>query len=264
MVWLRTVMVAVVLVVTTLVLLPFQLVGLKFDLPIARRIPRWWHWVACRVLGIKVRVHGRLETRRPLMLAPNHASWLDILVLGSIAEVAYIAKSEVRGWPVFGHLARWQNSVFIEREQKRSTGKQVSEIALRMAKGEVIVLFAEGTTGDGNRVLPFKTSLFGAATSALGSAPEGIVYIQPVAIAYTGYHGVPMGRYHRPVAAWVGDADLLPHLAGILRAGAFEVDISFGEPLAFTAETKRKDAAVLLEDRVRTMLQAHLHGRDID
>ena len=76
---------AIILLTVTLVLLPVQLIGLRFDLKIRRRIPRLWHRVACRVLGLKVRVHGTLEQKRPLLLAANHASWKDILVLGSVA-----------------------------------------------------------------------------------------------------------------------------------------------------------------------------------
>ena len=131
-------------------------------------------------------------------------SWKDILVLGSVADVVFIAKSEVRGWPVLGWLARLQRSVFVEREARRKTGAQAGEVSRRMLDGEVVVLFAEGTTSDGNRVLPFNSSLFGAATAALPFAPEGKVHIQPVSIAYTALHGMAMGRYHRPVAGWPG------------------------------------------------------------
>ncbi len=122
------------------------------------------------MLGIRIRVHGKLETRRPLMLASNHVSWKDIMVLGAVADVAYIAKSEVANWPVFGWLAKWQKTVFVEREQKRKTGEQVNEVADRLAGGEIIVLFPEGTTSDGNRLLDIKSSLFGAASAAVPSA----------------------------------------------------------------------------------------------
>jgi len=259
--WLRIAIGVIVLLAVTLLLLPFQLLGLRFNWKIRRFLPRLWHRVACRVLGIRVRVHGVLEAKRPLLLAANHASWKDILVLGSVADVVYIAKSEVRGWPVFGILARLQATIFVEREQRQKTGEQVNEIAERLAAGEVVVLFPEGTTSDGNRLLEVKSSLFGAAASAVPHAPDGIVHIQPVSIAYTGLHGMAMGRYHRPIAAWPGDIELLPHLMGILRAGAVDVDVDFGERVDYTRTSNRKAVSRTVEARIRAMLGARLRGR---
>ncbi|MXN50477.1 1-acyl-sn-glycerol-3-phosphate acyltransferase [Shinella sp. AETb1-6] len=259
--WLRIAIGAIVLLAVTLLLLPFQLLGLRFNWKIRRFLPRLWHRVACRVLGIRVRVHGVPEAKRPLLLAANHASWKDILVLGSVADVVYIAKSEVRGWPVFGILARLQATIFVEREQRQKTGEQVNEIAERLAAGEIVVLFPEGTTSDGNRLLEVKSSLFGAAASAVPHAPDGIVHIQPVSIAYTGLHGMAMGRYHRPIAAWPGDIELMPHLMGILRAGAVDVDVDFGERVDYTRTSNRKAVSRTVEARIRAMLGARLRGR---
>ena len=245
----------------TLVLLPVQLVGLRFDLDIRRRLPRLWHRVACRVLGLKVRVHGVLEPRRPLLLASNHVSWKDILVLGAVADVVYVAKAEVRSWPVFGMLARLQATIFVEREQRQKAGDQVDEIARRLAGGEIVVLFPEGTTSDGNRLMEIKTSLFGAAASAVPHAPEGVVHVQPVSVAYTGVHGMAMGRFHRPLAAWPGDIELLPHLLAVAREGAVDVDVDFGERLDYTQASNRKQVSRLVEARIRAMLGARLRGR---
>lgn len=260
-VWLRLAVAFLVLAAVTLVLLPVQLVGLRFNLKIRRRVPRIWHRAACWVLGLRVRVHGTLEAKRPLLLASNHVSWKDILVLGSVADVVYIAKSEVRGWPVFGILARLQATIFVEREQRRKTGDQVDEIARRMTDGEIVVLFPEGTTSDGNRLLEIKTSLFGAAASAVPHAPGGVVFIQPVSIAYTGVHGMAMGRFHRPLAAWPGDIELLPHLLGVAREGAVDVDVDFGERVDYSRSNNRKEVSRTIEERIRAMLGARLRGR---
>ncbi|HSX76764.1 MAG TPA: lysophospholipid acyltransferase family protein [Shinella sp.] len=260
-VWLRLAVAFLVLAVATIVLLPIQLVGLRFDLKIRRRVPRLWHRVACRVLGLRVRVHGALETKRPLLLASNHVSWKDIMVLGSVADVVYIAKSEVRDWPVFGLLARLQATIFVEREQRRKTGDQVDEIARRMTDGEIVVLFPEGTTSDGNRLLEIKSSLFGAAASAVPHAPDGVVFIQPVSIAYTGVHGMAMGRFHRPLAAWPGDIELLPHLLAVAREGAVDVDVDFGERVDYSGDSSRKVVSRTVEARIRAMLGARLRGR---
>jgi 1-acyl-sn-glycerol-3-phosphate acyltransferase len=261
MTWLRLGTAAIVIALASLVLLPLQCLSLYFDWSLRRYLPRIWHRIVCFWFGIRIHVHGGLESRRPLMLASNHSSWMDILVLSAIADVAFIAKSEVRDWPIFGLFARLQKSVFIEREQKRKTGDQVNEIADRMAGGEIMVLFPEGTTSDGNRLLDVKSSLFGAAAAALPKAPEGIVYVQPVAVGYTRVYGVPMGRYYRPVAAWPGDIELLPHLKGILACGAIDVDVCFGEAVEYRADTNRKQVSATVADRIRSMLSDSLLGR---
>ncbi len=259
--WIRIGLVLFAVAVMTLVLAPVQIVGLVFDFRYRRTLPRLWHRTACWLIGIRIRTHGRLDRRRPLMIAANHASWKDILVLGALADVVFIAKTEVAGWPVFGTLAKLQKSIFVVREERRRTGDQVNEIATRMADGEICVLFPEGTTSDGNRLLPVKSSLFGAAAAALPLAPEGVVHVQPVAIAYTRVHGMPMGRYHRTIASWPGDVTLLPHLMGVLHAGAIDVDVSFGETLDFRHGDSRKEVSTLVESRIRRMLLAHLRGR---
>ena len=261
--WLRVGCAVIAICVVSLVLLPLQILCLRFDWKLRRYLPRYWHRIVCYWLGIRISVIGKAEQRRPLMLAVNHASWLDILVLSSIADVAFIAKAEVRDWPVFGHLAQWQKSVFVVREQKRKTGDQVNEIAERMADGEIMVLFPEGTTSDGNRLLEVKSSLFGAAAAALPKAPDAVVHVQPVAVAYTRVHGIAMGRYYRPLAAWPGDIELLPHLKGIFACGAIDVDVCFGEAVDYRADTNRKEVSATIAQRIRTMLASRLLGREI-
>ncbi len=258
---LRVALALLVVFLWTMLLLPIQLAGIWLKLPLRMRLPRWWHRVARPALGLRVHLHGSPAAGRPLLLASNHVSWKDIIVLGSVADVVYIAKSEVRTWPVFGWLARLQRSVFIERERKRDTGRQITDVAERLTAGEIVVLFAEGTTSDGNRILEFKSSLFGAASAALPFVPSGEVFVQPVAIAYTRVHGMPMGRMHRPIAAWPGDVALVPSLMGVLREGAIDVDVCFGEPVRFSAGSRRKDVARDTERAVRRMLTERLRGR---
>lgn len=259
--WIRIVLSVLVLGLATLVLAPFQILFLWRDMPQRRRLPRLFHRIACRMIGLRVHVHGRIDARRPLMLVANHVSWKDILALGSVADVVFVAKAEVRQWPVFGVLARLQKTIFVEREQKRAAGQQASEIGSRLADGEIVVLFPEGTTSDGNRLLEIKSSLFGAAASAVPQSPTGTVHVQPVALAYTRVHGMAMGRYHRPIAAWPGDIALLPHLLGVLREGALDVDLVFGEAIDFARDTNRKLVSRQVEAALRAMLVARLRGR---
>lgn len=257
---LRIAMIFLILALATLALVPLQLLGLRLNWRLRRKIPGIWHRIACRLVGLRIHVNGALATGRPLMIAANHASWLDILVLSAVADVVFIAKSEVRTWPVFSTLARLQATIFIEREDRRQTGQQVNEIAARMADGEIVVLFPEGTTSDGNRVLPVKSSLFGAAASAIPAAADGVVFIQPVAVAYTRTHGVPLGRFHRPLATWPGDVELVPHLSAFLKNGAVDAEVTFCEPIGYSASSNRKAVSRAVEEELDAALKASLRS----
>jgi len=235
-----------------------QVIGMKTGWFSPAILPRFFHRMVMRLMGFRIRVVGRLADDRPLLLTPNHVSWIDISVLGSVAGVSFIAKSEMAGWPVFGTFARLQRSIFVERERKQRAGEQASEISRRLGAGDIMVLFAEGTTSDGNMTLPFKSTLFGAASMTIAEGAAETVHIQPVAIAYTRLHGLPLGRTHRPLAAWIGDEELAPHMLALMRHGAMDAEVHFGEPVAFTARSSRKETARLVEDRVRAMLEAAL------
>ncbi|MCX7304046.1 MAG: 1-acyl-sn-glycerol-3-phosphate acyltransferase [Hyphomicrobiales bacterium] len=242
----------------TIVLVPLQLFAMKTRLWSQWSLPRLWHKSNIGALGFRVHQQGELTEMRPLVVAANHVSWTDISVIGSRCDVSFIAKAEMARWPVLGWLAGLQRTIFIERDRKRTSGAQASEIARRLADGDAVVLFAEGTTGDGNMVLPFKSTLFGAATMAISQGAVDQVYIQPVTIAYTRLHGIPMGRRHRPIAAWIGDAEMVPHAVGLLKEGAVDVELHFGEAIAFLPGDDRKAATRRAEADVREMLLAAL------
>ncbi|MER9315644.1 1-acyl-sn-glycerol-3-phosphate acyltransferase [Mesorhizobium sp. M0659] len=245
-------------VVGSLVLVPLQLLSMKTGIWRETVILKAWHSLIVRTLGLRIHVKGALSSQRPLLVASNHISWTDIMVLASFADVTFIARADMEGWPLIGWLSKLQRTVFIERERKRTAGDQASEIASRMAKGDAMVLFAEGSTGDGNTILPFKSTLFGAASMAISEGAAEQVFIQPLAIAYTRVHGVPLGRRHRPLAAWIGDQDLMPHLKVLMAEGAIDVEVHFGEPIAFSKGSNRKETSRMMESKVRAMMQAAL------
>jgi 1-acyl-sn-glycerol-3-phosphate acyltransferase len=251
--WLRVVIGLFLIVVATLLVAIFQPIALKTGLWHEKYIPRWWHRFAAKVLGIRIRRTGRMAEMRPLLLAANHVSWVDIIALGAVADVYFVAKADMANWPAIGWLCKMQRTVFVERERRGRSGEQADEIGARIAAGDPMVLFAEGTTSDGNLLKPFNSTLFGAAKMALAEAPEGKVFIQPVAIAYTRLHGMPLGRDKRGHVAWIGDQDLLPHLVALLRGGALDAEIRFGEPVEFNSASKRKEAARRIEEDVREM-----------
>ena len=109
--------------------------------------------------------------------------------------MVFVAKSEVAGWPLFGWLAKLQRTIFINRQARHQTGAATREIAGRLLGGDAVVLFAEGTSSDGIRVLPFRSSLVGAVHHALGNSTHHThVTVQPMSLAYVSLSGVPMGR----------------------------------------------------------------------
>ncbi len=229
--------------------LPAQWLVLKLGSPLSRHMPVIFHRYLCFVLGIRVIREGKLDPRRPLMIVSNHVSWLDIVVISSLFPVSFIAKSEVGTWPVVRTLARLQRSIFVERERRAKTAAVNAAIAERIGKGDAMVLFAEGTTSDGLRVLPFRSALLGAAQAATADAGEAV--LQPLAIRYTHRGGLPIARTEMAEIAWYGDMDLGPHLAALLAGPGIIVRVSLPEALPVSATHNRKETAKLLETRVR-------------
>jgi lyso-ornithine lipid O-acyltransferase len=229
-----------------------QLLALRLDSSLAGHIPLFFHRLFLSLFGVRVIERGRPPDGAATLVLANHVSWLDIPVIGSLHPLSFIAKSEIGGWPFVGRLARLQRSVFIDRQRRRSTAEVNQAIAHRLAKGEVIVLFAEGTTGDGNRVLPFRSSLVGAARAAVMNAGTDKISLQPLAIAYTRRNGLPLGRREKPEVAWYGDMDLAPHLSQLAARGPLDAVVVWGDPIPFNGD--RKQATLAAESAVRHAL----------
>ena len=246
--------------VTTFPLAAAQIVVMKTGLGGEAFLPRLWHRIVIKILGFRVHVHGRPAEGRPLLIAANHISWTDIMVIGAVADVHFVAKSEMGGWPIIGKLSRLQRTIYVDRERRRKSGEQVSEIGQRLSEGDAMVFFAEGSTSDGNVMQPFKSTLFGAAQIALRESGTEQVLVQPVALAYTRLHGMPMGRYQRPHAAWIGDRELVPHILQLLADGAVDVEVHFGEPVPFRPDSDRKQLALTVRDMVRDMMVTALRN----
>ncbi|MEO1198332.1 MAG: lysophospholipid acyltransferase family protein [Pseudomonadota bacterium] len=260
---LRFALIAIVIVVLSPPILALIWLTVKLKLSAARWLAVFYHRFFCRVLNVRVEVIGEVDERRPLLLVANHVSWLDIPVIGTIAPLTFIAKKEVGTWPVIGQLASLQRTIYLDRERRTTTLASATEIAGRLAGGDPAMLFAEGTSSDGNRVLPFKSAIVGAA-EALAEGSDQEVWLQPMAIAYTRLNGMPMGRQHRPVVAWYGTTDLVPHLIGVFMAGPVDVEVVFGEPIQVATVGGRKEATRLARAEVRRMLGEALTGRRPD
>lgn len=257
----RAVLALILIIPFTLLCLPVQWLALRLNLGLVRHLPVFYHRVLCRIIGIRIQQYGEPSRKRPVLITANHASWIDIVILGSLMPLSFIAKSEVGTWPGIGTLARLQRSVFVDRQRRSRTGDVANEISARLQDGDPMVLFAEGTSSCGNHVLPFRSALVGAAQKAITAGDETRVWIQPLGIAYTGMAGLPVGRQHRPWLAWYGDMDLVPHLMGVLGIGAIDVAVIYCEPIAITAEMSRKQVTQAAEKAVRDAVTGVLRGR---
>jgi len=241
----------------TLPLMPVQFVLLHLAPSLARRLPHHYHRLVCRLLGIRLKIDGEVVCNKPVLVVANHVSWIDIPVISAVAPISFIAKSEVGKWPFISTLARLQRTVFVDRTRRRDVGKVTSEMGRRLSQKDALVLFAEGTSTDGNRVLPFKTALFAAAFAD----DIADVQVQTMSITYTHLHGIPLGRADRAHVGWYGDMEMADHAWHLLKAGPIDVNIRIGAPVALSDFDGRKALAQSTEADVRAEVVRHLRGR---
>jgi 1-acyl-sn-glycerol-3-phosphate acyltransferase len=255
---LRAVFIIAGFLLVTLLGMPVQWLLLKLRSRAARTFPNRYHRLVAALFGIHIRVLGRPVTGEGVLMVANHTSWADIIIFSAATPLSFVSKAEVARWPLFGTLARLQRSVFVERTRRSATGETRDVIRERLLAGDTLLLFPEGTSHDGNTVLPFKSALLGAAEARLASGAH--VKVQPVSTAFTGLHCLPMGRENRPLFAWYGDMEMVPHLWEALLAGPLDVVVQFHEPLSLDA-MDRKTLAARAEQIVRTGQAQALAGR---
>lgn len=174
---------------------------------------RFYWAVFARLMGIEVRVIGTLARRqdgRPIVYVSNHSSWVDIPVVGGVLDGCFVAKGDVATWPVISTIARLGRTVFVSRT-RASIGKERDAMRGVLKAGDNLILFPEGTSSDGSRVLPFRTSFFAIAEAAPGEDLARLPLIQPVSVVYDRLSGLPAGRASRPIFAWYGDMDIGSH-----------------------------------------------------
>ena len=236
-------------------------------------VPAWRHIVPLiffrfmlRLIGVRVALTGPMPQRGTLIVA-NHVSWFDIVVIGALQPLSFIAKSEVKSWPLFGQLARLHDSVFIRRRIGRHTLKERDALAKRLRRGDNVVLFAEGTSSHGLRVLPFKSTLFSAIENSEDSEhgeshaqDKGQVHVQAMTLAYMRVHNIPLGRRQRMAYGWIGDMTLMPHFLFMLAGPPLTVEIIFHPPLPRPSALNRKQMAKILHHQVSEGLDALAHG----
>lgn len=236
----RAVLRILVYAAVTLPLLPLQLIGVFLIPPLARWLPIPYHRTVCWILGLKLIVNGKKSRKRPTLFVVNHVSYLDIEVLGALIPGSFVAKKEVATWPFFSILAKLQRSVFIDRRMT-ATKEGQEQMLRRLSDRDNLILFPEGTSGDGTRVLPFRSALF--AVAQVKDRAGKPITVQPVSLSYTRLDGIPLGRHWRPFYTWFGDMELAPHAWQMAGLGEVEVLVNFHEPVSLADFADRKALA---------------------
>jgi 1-acyl-sn-glycerol-3-phosphate acyltransferase len=228
--------------ITTMLILPFQLLALSTCLPLRISIPVIHHKLITKIIGLKIDRVGNISGDKKVLFVSNHLSYLDIIILGSLIPGRFIAKSEVANWPIFGFLSKITRTIFIRRDRKASH-EQVKLVKEQLDRCEKLILFPEGTSSDGRWVLPFKSPLFDAAmlTNSI---------VQPITIRYTHLNGIPVGYSSRSLFGWYGDMDLRPHLWNALSLGIFTIQVVFHQPIRADQFSNRKKLAVYCQKTV--------------
>jgi 1-acyl-sn-glycerol-3-phosphate acyltransferase len=219
-------------------------------------LPVLFHRTICAALGVRICVHGRAAATRPQLVVSNHVSWLDIPILASMRPTEFLAKKEVGAGPLVRALLALQGVALVDRKRRLGIPAVNAEIAGRMRDGAPVILFAEATTSDANRILRFRSSHFEAVRQTLAPGFAGQAIVQPIFIAYSRRAGLPLGRSGRPKVAWYGDMIFFDHLWRLLAAGRIDCDIYCGAPIPFFQNSNRKEVARRTESAVRAMARA--------
>ncbi len=189
-----------------------------------------FYWATItHLIGLDVCVIGAAVPGRRVIFAANHSSWLDIPVLGGRFEACFVSKDEIARWPLVSTVAKLGRTVFVSR-QRTATGRERDDMHGRMVAGDNLLLFPEGTSSDGGRVLPFRTSFFSIAEQA--AWPEGDPpLIVPISVVYDRLAGLPTGRSSRSVFAWYGDMNLASHFWQLAQWRGMRVTVLIHPPL---------------------------------
>ena len=253
----------VVFLPVMIVIIPLQALINALKLPFWGVLPRFFHRVGCIFLGMRVTVIGQPATGRPTLLVSNHISWTDIIAVGSVAEVTFVAKREVGEWFFVGMMARLQKTIFVDRTRRSDAGRTAQEMGAHMAGGNAVLLFAEGQSDIGTHVLPFRSALVGAAQHAMMDAGAEDVMIQPLTIAYTRLQGLPVGRTERSLIAWIKSKSVKQNISEILGGPVKDVTVAFGAPRPLRDTDNRKLVTKAAENDVRAMLVALNRGQKL-
>lgn len=194
-----------------------------------------------RALGLALHTEGQ-ACPGPVMIVSNHVSWLDILAINAVHTARFVSKADVRSWPLLGWMVACGGTLFIERAHKRDALRVVHQVADALRAGGVVAMFPEGTTGDGQRLLPFHANLLQAAIAA--NAP-----VQAIAVRYEDADDAIS-----KAAAYVGEMSLLQSLWAVAGARRLQVKVALLPPMAGQAGAARRPLADALRRQIAEAL----------
>ena len=212
----------VTIVLWTLIAIPVQALLLVLPGRADRSFGRLYFRVMCWLIGLRIQVVGEAARQAPVLFVSNHTSWLDVLVLGTTLDACFVAKNEVGQWPLINVVARLGRTLFVSRTRSATKG-EAGVIRQRMGRGDSVILFPEGTTSDGGRVLPFRSAFLSVADHAR--------QVQPVSVVFDRLGGLPACRRDRPLFAWYGDTDILTHFWRLARHPGGRATVVLHAPL---------------------------------
>ena len=181
-------------------------------------LKKYWSKILLWLCGVRVTPHGEPTLEHAVLWVSNHISWLDIFALNAVRATAFIAKSEIRRWPVLGWLVAGAGTIFIERASRHAVHRVGLSMQAHFAQGQVVGLFPEGTTSSGFDLLPFYANLFEPAR-------KSAVEIQPVALLYFQH------AMRSDVAAFVGEQTLMNSLWQVLSSQGLSIELHFLAPI---------------------------------
>ena len=204
-----------------------------------RRAITTWSGQLLALLAVRLHVHGRLSPaiERPLMLVANHVSWLDIFAINAILAVRFVAKSEIRSWPLIGWLCERAGTLFIRQARRADTLRVNDAVTAALHAGDVFAVFPESTTTDGSRVLKFHSSLLQPAVAARAT-------VQPVAIRFEREDGTLCTE-----VSYEGERSLWDTVRAITSQPVIDAHLTFLPPLD-SADVHRRELAQRARDAI--------------
>jgi len=209
-------------------------------------VPRWrayvfhlWARIIVSTLGMRIRVEGE-PPPSPFLLVANHLSYVDIVLLVSRVPCTFVARADLKDWPLFGPMVPAGGTLFLNRDQKRDIPRVIELLKVPYEAGVGVVIFPEGSSSNGETVPPFRSSL-------LEPAARGQFPVYHASIRYETPEGLPSARES---VCWWGDMEFLPHLIGLFGLPRFDADLVFGKEPIVSGD--RKQLATELQEAVKS------------
>ena len=209
------------------------------------------------IFGVSVKVKGKPKNKNVVYFS-NHTSYMDIFILGSKVNGLFVAKAEINNWPIINMICRLGKTIFINRSKISQAHNQLKVILDHLNLGYNICIFPEGTSNDGTKILPFKSSLF----EIINKGNRNKFMIQPVSISYLLLDDIPINKSLRTFISWYGAMELLPHVWKFIGLGKSEIQLNFHEAKYFNEFDDRKQACKYCYQKITNQSQENFNYKE--